>query len=358
MKKILLLFIATFTILSVGKSQSTKRINAIKANDYGVVYSLPQTSLVLTLKVKKSTYNRGEFYQYAQRYLGIENPIIEDKTVYTLENISVLNKGIPDKSNSFMIEFKSNSVEPFVYLTDDGLICSVNSEPIVEPIPSTEKPIIATPLINPKRFLSEETLMAGSSAKQAELVSKQILDLRRSRNDILIGEAPTMPPDGEAYKVVMDQINMQEKALTEMFSGVETTETFTTDITIIPDDKNIDKRVVARFSQKLGPLDRDNLAGEPVYLNLTNKTQKPDMMLTEKEIQKLETKLSEGLVYNIPGKANLKVEYKNKLFIDIDVDIAQYGSKDVLTKNMFDSRKQPIKVIFYPELGAIRQIIQ
>lgn len=358
MKKILLLFIATFTIISVGKSQTTKRVNALKANDYGVVYTLPKTSLVLTLKVKKSTYNRGEFYQYAQRYLGIENPIIEDKTVYTLENISVLNKGIPDKSNSFMVEFKSNSVEPFVYLTEDGLICSVNSEPIIDPKTTPEKPTTAAVIINPKRFLSEETLMAGSSAKQAELVSKQILELRRSRNDILIGEAPTMPPDGEAYKVVMDQINMQEKALTEMFSGVETTETYTTEITIIPDEKSIDNRVIARFSQKLGPLDRDNLAGEPIYLNLINKTQKPDLLLSDKEIQKLETKLLEGLVYNIPGKADLKIEFKNKLFVDTEVDIAQYGSKDVLTKNMFDSRKQPIKVIFYPELGAIRQIIQ
>jgi len=37
-------------------------------------------------------------------------------------------------------------------------------------------------------------------------VARQILDLRRSRNDILTGEAESMPPDGTAYKVVMDQI--------------------------------------------------------------------------------------------------------------------------------------------------------
>jgi hypothetical protein len=40
------------------------------------------------------------------------------------------------------------------------------------------------------------------------------------------------------------------------------------------------------------------------------------------------------------------------------VDVVQFGTKDVLVKKMFDNMKQPIKVIFYPELGAIRQIIQ
>ncbi len=52
------------------QAQQTVRMNAIKANDYGVIYSLPKTSLVITLKVKKTVYNRGEFYQFAQRYLS------------------------------------------------------------------------------------------------------------------------------------------------------------------------------------------------------------------------------------------------------------------------------------------------
>ena len=346
--------IATTTPLS---AQETIRMNAVKANNYGVAYSLPKTSLVITFKVKKVKYKRGDFYPYAQRYLGIE-PITENRTTYSLEDVSIVNKGIPDKSNSFLIEFRSNTVEPFVYLTKDGLICSVNGNPELEKTKEPESLTRSEPSIDPRRFLTEETLMAGSTAKQAELVSKQILELRRTRNDILMGEAENMPPDGAAYKLVMDQINAQEKALTEMFSGTMETETFFTDLTIVPDNGNINRQVIARFSEKLGPLDADNLAGSPIYISLTSKTPKIERLLSEKELAKLEDKLNQGLVYNIPGKADLKIEYDNRTLKDIEVDIVQFGSKEVLTKKMFDNNKKPIKIIFYPDLGAIKQIIQ
>lgn len=258
-----------------------------------------------------------------------------------------------------MVEFRPNTTEPFVYLTEEGLICTINAMPEIKPAAPAEQPVKTTQQpVDPRKFFSEETLMAGSTAKQAELVAKQILELRRSRNDILIGEADNMPPDGEAYKVVMDQLNLQEKVLTEMFTGTVETETFTTDITFIPDDKNIDRKVIARFSTKLGPVDADNLAGAPVYLSLTNKTPKPEMQLSEKELQQLEKKLKEGLVYNIPSKAELKIEHNNQIIRNAEVDVVQFGSKEVLTKKMFDSCKKPIQVIFYPELGAIKQIIQ
>ncbi|MFY9597065.1 MAG: DUF4831 family protein, partial [Dysgonamonadaceae bacterium] len=313
----------------------------------------------ITLKTKKTTYRRGEFYAYARRYLGIENPISEDKTVYSLENVAVTNKGIPDKINSFMVEFRPNTMEPFVYLTEEGLICTINAMPEIKPAVQTEQPPkTKQQSVDPRRFFSEEILMAGSTAKQAELVAKQILELRRSRNDILIGEAENMPPDGEAYKVVMDHLDLQEKVLTEMFTGTVETETFTTDLTLVPEDKNIDRKVIARFSTKLGPVDADNLAGAPIYLSLINKTPKPEMRLSEKELQQLEKKLKEGLVYNIPSKAELKIEYNNQIIKNTEVDVVQFGSKEVLTKKMFDSCKKPIQVIFYPELGAIKQIIQ
>jgi len=343
---------------SSANAQKTIRVNAIKANNYGVIYSLPKTSFEITLLVKKTTSQRGEFYPYAQRYLGAEKPLTENSVIYTLENISVTNRGIPDKTNSFMVEFRANTSEPFVYLREDGVIVTVNADPEPASIPVTEIPEGETVIVNPRRFLSQETLMAGSTARQAELVARQIFDLRRSRTDILTGEAENMPPDGNAYKMVMDEIDMQEKALTQLFTGTVNTEFFTKSYTIVPEEKNIDRMVITRFSEKLGPIDAGNLAGEPVYLSLENKTPKVEMQLSERERQRLESKLSEGLVYNVPGKADLTIEFRNRILKNAEVDVVQYGSQDVLTKKMFENMKQPVKVLFYPELGAIKQIIQ
>ena len=345
-------------ISSCASAQKTVRVNAIKANDYGVVYSLPVTSFEVTLTIKKSTYQRGDFYTFAQRYLAIDNPVIENSVVYSLEDINVVNRGITDKNNSYMVAFRAKSVEPFVFLREDGLIVSINAEQELEVIPEVNIPAGVSPSENPRRYLSQETLMAGSTAKQAELVARQIFDLRRSRNDILAGEAESMPPDGNAYNVVMSEIDRQEKALTELFAGSLKTEYFTETVVVIPEQNNINKQVIARFSEKLGVVDVDNLAGEPIYLSLTNKTPKVEMQLSPKELQRLETKLSEGIVYNIPAKADLAIEFKNRVVKNMEVDVVQFGTKDVLAKRMFDNNKQPVKVYFYPELGAIKQLVQ
>ncbi len=116
--------------------------------------------------------------------------------------------------------------------------------------------------------------------------------------------------------------------------------------------------VVARFSAKLGPVDADDLAGEPILLSLQNKTPEVNLQLSERDLKRLETKLTEGVVYNIPGRALLNIEFRNKTITDMEADVVQYGSQDVLTKKMFDNIKKPIQVSFYPELGAIKQIIQ
>jgi len=352
---ILPLFILAITSLH---AQKTTRVNAIKANDYGVIYSLPKTSFEITLLVKKSTYQRGDFYPYAKGYLGLENPITENSVRFTLEDISVVNKGIADKNSSFMVEFRARSYEPFVYLREDGTIVTVNAETEYENSTEMIIPKGESSSVNPRRFLSQETLLAGSTAKQAELVARQIFDLRRSRTDILTGEAESMPPDGNAYNVVMDEIDMQEKALTELFAGSIESEYFLRSFTIIPDEKDMERAVIARFSEKLGLVDADNLAGEPLYLSLRNKTPKVELQLSERDMKRLEDKFSQGLVYNIPGKGDLTLEFRNRQIKNMEVDVVQYGSRDVLTKKMFENMKQPIKVLFYPELGAIKQIIQ
>jgi hypothetical protein len=82
------------------------------------------------------------------------------------------------------------------------------------------------------------------------------------------------------------------------------------------------------------------------------------MQLSDRDLQRLESKLTQGVVYNIPGKGELTIEFGNRTLKSIEVDVVQFGSQDVLVKQMFDNNKQPIKVYFYPELGAIKQIIQ
>lgn len=347
-----ILFATTYTMQA-----QTVRTSAIKANNYGVIYTLPKTSVEVSLKVKKTVYTRGEFYQFAQRYLNID-PITESRTEYTIEEVFAENIGIPNPEQSFMVMFNPKSIAPFVELTEDGLIASINTDAIIEKKATHTLPAPSKELLNARRLLAEEVLMAGSTAKQAELVSRQIFDLRRSKNDILIGEADNMPPDGEAYRIVMQQIDDQEKALTELFTGSIQTEYFIKELNIVPDNSDINRMIIARFSQKLGLVDADNLAGEPIFLSLKSKTPQQDAFLSDKDKERFEKKINEGIVYNVPAKAQLTIEFNNRIVNNKEIDVVQFGTQDVLAKRMLDNKKQPIKVEFFSNIGAIKQIIQ
>lgn len=362
MKRTIRLFFGVTIWATVSLSaQTTVKMSAVKGNNYGVAYTLPKTSITITATILKTTRSVGEYYQYAERYLNISNPIREDEISYALTGISSSSKGIADKANSFLVEFRPNTTSPFVTLSKDGVICAINSDAVLEQKPayvSVDHVVTGDPLPNPRTFLSEEILSAGSTAKQAELIAKQIYKLRESKNNILTGEADNMPPDGNAYKIVMDQLTLQEKALTQMFIGHETSEISTVEFTIVPSEKNIEKQVLFRFSKRLGVVSADDLSGAPVYLSLVNKNPIVKPILTPKEEKALAEKFSKGIIYNIPGKASFRISFDSKEFVNKEIDVVQYGQQDVLAEKMFDNNKQPVKVIFFPDLGAIKQIIQ
>lgn len=349
--------------LSAGllSAQNTVKMSAVKSTDYGVAYSLPKTVIKVKADAIKTTRKAGEFYEYAQRYLNISNPITQDETIYTITDIKAVTEGTPDKENSYLVEFRSNTTAPYVTLTKDGLICAINADAEFSnnELPDGNIQASIPPLPNPNTYLSEETLRAGSKARQAEMIARQIFKLRETKNNILTGEADNMPPDGDAYKLVIQQIDEQEKALTSMFMGTEMTENISETFTVNPTDKDIEKQILFRFSKKRGFVDSDDLSGEPVTLTLINKQPHQEApLLTPKEQKDLEKKFSQGIIYNIPAKANLKIDYSNKAWIDKECDVVQYGTQDVLAPRMFDNNKLPIKVIFFPDLGAIKQIIQ
>lgn len=341
-------------------AQKTVKMSAVKANDYGVAYKLPKTEIKVKVKGTEVKRERGEYYQYAERYLNVSNPIIQDETSFVLDKIEIETIGVVDKEKSYLVEFKSNTVAPYVSLTEDGLICAINEGVKIvndEAAPKKNEEIIKN-TVNPKTILSEEVLRAGSVAKQAELIAKQIYLLRESRTNILTGEADNMPPDGAAYQLVMTQLDDNEKALTSLFIGRESQASFEKEFTVAVERKNIDKQVVFRFSSHLGVVGANDLSGEPVYLSLKSKTPLINEILTPKEEKALEKKFSSGIIYNIPGKADLKIDFKNNTMVKQECDIVQFGSQEVLVKEMFDNKKQPIKVLFHPFLGAIKQIIE
>ena len=314
----------------------------------GVVYYLPRTELEVKVTATKVTYTPGEFCQYADRYLRLGNVSSQPGEYWEIKSIEVTPFGVPDPERAYSIKLKDKSVASQVELTDDGIIKAINTKAPEEKkeVKAAEQP---KQRVNPRSFMTEEMLLAGSSSKMAELVAKEIYSIRESKNSLTRGQADYMPKDGDALKIMLDNLETQEKALTEMFSGfTESTEKVFT--YIVNPDADLKGEVLCRFSTKLGVLKNSNLAGEPVYISLTQKKVLPPADEEAKKKKKLD-----GVIYNIPGKAEVIISQGKKKFYSAEIPFAQFGETEVLVSDLFN-KKVNTRVIFNPSTGAIVKI--
>jgi hypothetical protein len=335
------------------------KTNALKSNNYGVQYFLPKTVLEIEVEYNKIEQKAGIYAKYASKFLGLneQSVILEDLTSYSLEKVNVKDLGIPNKEEAYLIEFKVKTTAPFVYLTEDGLICSINTDYVYPQAEESkckpESQATTIPILNPQSVFTEEYLRAGSVSKMAEIAAKQIYRIRESRSDILTGEAENAPKDGEALKIVLSNLNAQEKVWMDLFTGTRREEKKTEKFQIEP-VADLEKEILFRFSKYRGIVAIDDLSGSPVYINIKNlKTvdvPEPDPKKKAKELQ--------SIVYNIPGTAYIDVYYNLNCLYKGEHPVTQFGKTQVLATSLFEDKKAPVQIFFYPHTGAVKQIIQ
>ena len=331
----------------------------------GAVYYLPKTAINVNITIEKSSYTPGELCQYADRYLRISNISRTEDLHYSIKSVNLAPEGCPDASKAYHIKFTPKSVAPLVNLTEDGILLSINTINTGNTTKEEATPATATVnkslTLNPRDFMTEEMLMTGSKAKLAELVAKEIYNIRESRNLLLRGQNENTPKDGEAMRIILDGMQKQEDALLQLFVGTTTIELTTKTFQIIPEG-DADKVVLGRFSRKLGLLHPDDLAGMPIYIDIkgSNTVAEPaeEPQSKKKKVKtkiKSQTNKMEGIVYNIPEKADIKVYTNSGTLAEASMPISQFGNTETLS-NTFFSKKNNIKVILDPTTGALLKI--
>lgn len=76
--------------------------------------------------------------------------------------------------------------------------------------------------------------MSASTVKMAEVAAKQLYRIRESRLNLVTGEVDELPADGESFKLIIQQLDEQEAALTALFMGTTQTETIVKHFDYIP----------------------------------------------------------------------------------------------------------------------------
>ena len=321
----------------------------------GVNYFMPQTALRITVVAEKTVTTPGELNKYAFRYLRLNDVPTTTMTEWTIKNVTIEPYGVPDQKKAYNIKVKSKTVAPLVSLTHDGILLAINAEAQEETLPDLPQGTPAPTLPNPKQYMNQEILSAGSTAKMAELCAQEIYDIRESRNALVRGEADNTPKDGQQLQLMLGQLDTQAQALESLFSGTRQTSTEVFSLVYLPTQET-ERDILFRFSQITGVVDKDDLSGQPIYISIKNTGSLPQKQ-DNPEADKKKAKMEKGIYYNVPAREAVTVFDLNKTYQQIECSMGQFGYTEILSDVLFD-KKITTKVTFYQENGAVKKLEQ
>lgn len=317
----------------------------------GTDYYLPKVALRFTVKVEKTEYKPGKLAPYALRFLRTDVEQ-EPATTYRLLGISMTPFTEPDTSRHFtLITDKKHSVNK-VQRADNGQLLAINAEATALPVAvPTFTPSPKPALVNPQNFMTEDILNAGSNAKMAELTAQEIYDIRDSRNQLNRGEADFMPKDGTQMAIMLNNLDKQEAALAQLFTGTTVKDTTWTNIDFVPTKEG--SQILFRLSKWLGLVDADDLSGEPYMVTVADKHTIAQPQPTTEE-QK-EDKNDIGLRVCQPSKIKVSVTHDRQTIGNYEVSAPQFGTVVSLSGELF-GKKQSAKLVLDPLTGSVKSI--
>jgi hypothetical protein len=340
------LFLATLFVAST-HAQSSSRDRSFIAN--GITYSLPKTEIVVQIKAVKTIRLVGPYYQYTERYLGTRDVITKNSVQWSVQDVKILTKPIPDEQNTFFIKPDPASSISYVSLTPNGLLCGLNVPSETVPVPvdlSASNPPAKPNLEFNNLILTEDLLQANSIARMAEVAAKQIYNLRDSRISLITGNLDKVP-DGAALKEMLAQMDQSENDLMELFVGKTVAIPTTVTYEIIP-AQEVNNEVLFRLSNENGVVGRTDLSGQPYYLNVKDAT-------TPKPSSGSDRGGDNALFYRLPGKALVTLnDPSGNVIARATVTMAQFGSVQALPSSLFG--KNPVKIHIDPSTGALLSI--
>ena len=351
MRKILLVFFTFHCSLLTTLAQTAVSTYLPGVTPEGAIYLLPKTGIRIAVQVEKTTYAPGELCKYAERYLRIKDVSPTPSVNYRITDIRQEAYAVADTSKHYAIEFNAKTAATNVRLSDDGILLGINTDPQPQSksLSSPHSPLSTK--IDPRQYMNEEMLAAGSTAKMAELIAQDIYEIRESRNLLVRGQADNMPKDGEQLRLMLNQLDKQDQAMTSLFIG--TTEKDTTEhvITVIP-DKTSDQQVLFRFSQKLGLLESDDFAGVPYYYKVEDlKTVPPVEVIDPKK----KNKQAPGVYVNVPGKLRSTISDAKGVISTAEFPAGQFGNVELLSGALFNKR-YTTRLWLNPLSGAVEKI--
>ena len=335
--KYLVLIIGILMIMPVYGQRKGKDDVAVPAFTEGVVYSLPRTGVRVYVKAVKETFQPGPYAAYAEQMLGIKNVRTKAAVNWVVDDVKIEVFSEPDPEQAHKALGNGANL---VSLSADGCIAGINVKTTTD-----KNDEVVTNSVGQKNkfddnsffeyFTDAPIYIAGDSTNNYRPIklpdeqkitkaAQRVLDCRRIQYEIAAGLVDEFHPDGEAYKVSLEELKKIEKDYLSLFVGKSTRDRGNFSFDYVP--KNGGKsEAIFRISEESGIIPATDLSGKPVMIEFeidTELSQKYTGMVKSDNPAAGQS----GVYYRIPGRATVKLMTDMNVIATARVTIAQFGA--------------------------------
>ncbi len=335
------------------ETQVTKLDNQTNISEGGIIYALPQTNLKFTVEASRTDVIPGPYYEYAEKYLGIENAPKEETRVWQISNIVVTSYNDIDPEQFYIVEPSGKMNFDINKLIQSGNIMPIN-KPLEDVfsndfygVNKEEHEIVFTNLSTTKfvgkekityyKRVQRDSLFAKVPVTQTQSVYKSfedkaeeaasfIFQIREKKFELITGMADFYP-EGESLELAIKELNNMENNYLELFLGKKIKSNYNACFEFTPSETELSQPyIIFRFNEDKGILPPNDLSGRPIIVELEKRDQLNNFsFLMSNQINRSGTEYKDKFYIRIPDLVNVKVFDGNKLLAKRKVNIEQYG---------------------------------
>ena len=310
----------------------------------------------------KTVFRKGPFADFAQKYLQM-NVNKQDIEKWQITSVSFSEHYEMDPEHYYVITFRNlpKNIERLITLTRNGAVLDMSLSGFLasgefapaEVTTGFKNMIIENPLVQSAdtifRTILKDTAFVREPVvikkiqhlpkeDQAKELARQIFELRQRKNDLLNGYGDDIPNEA-ALKLMLENIDIQEKELLTMFTGVSMDIPVKRTFIYTPDNSS-EKAVLFYFSEQKGlSANKDGGAEvffqfkKPAEISVNNlELENPKSPAKGKKGQEF---LRNAVYYRIPAQVETSVIHNGASLASKQIPVYQMGT---LTSVVLESK--------------------
>ena len=368
--------------------ENINNVNSVKDNP--IIYSLPKTAITVKVTAVNEVSVRGPYYQYASKYIGTDDIITNNSSVWKLGNIEISSYPVQDSSRTYIVETNYPCAMNF---SPEGFLESVNTKPDFQERnyrdDDTHSNLTSDDLNTRRRFqdinvnryetvydtvlhvvdadsiftavpTTKKNLIRKSLDEQAQELANEIFLLRDDRNALLKGESDgNSVPTGDALRYMVEQLNKLEESYMSMFVGkkIKTEKTFI--FNYIPTKNAKQQATLFNFSPEYGVVPNGSKKGSPIVVEISDLgdnivVNKYDTNQTTARQRAGASQSANGFAYLTNAYALVRIMQNNNSLSEKTLNINQLGTVRYLSSSLM--QQDGFKLILYPPTGTIKSV--